>query len=332
MKQEEKSFSSVLDDLFTNEQASIPLLYRLSDLTDDMFVEFAQRWPTVADDRRRVIIRHLVDICEENYVVDFSRIFTFCFTDPFAAVRVAALDGIWDETNVRLIDPVIRLMQTDPAIEVRAAAAAALSHYVLMAEWGQIPRTASARIVDTLLTEYEKPDTAVSVKRAALEALGATNHPRVTNLIEAAYAHDDFDMNLSAVFAMGSSADERWLPIVLEEMSSSSPEMRIEATRAAGIIGHADALPALARLAADEDLEVGYAVVEALAQMGGDLAYKMLSRMAEDEDFAHLQEAVDEALEEMEWLGGEFDLLDMVPDDSDEDLIDDVIEDEDLTE
>lgn len=320
MKQEEKEkpFAVVLDELFNSDYVSIPLLYRLSDLSDEQFGEFVQRWPAVADERRRVIARHLVDICEENYVVDFSRVFVYCFGDAFPAVRVAALDGIWDESNLRLVNPVIELLQTDPVVEVRAAAAAALSHYVLMAEWGQIPRAVSPRIVAALLAEYEKRDTAVAVKRAALEALGAANHPRIVELIEEAYASDDFDVNLSAVFAMGSSADERWLPIVLQEMSNSSPEMRIEATRAAGMIGSAEALPALARLAADEDLEVAYAVVEALSQMGGDLAYKMLSRMAEDDDFARLHEAVDEALEEMDWLGGEFDLLDVMADDTDD--------------
>ncbi|MEZ4641312.1 MAG: HEAT repeat domain-containing protein [Chloroflexota bacterium] len=320
MKQQEreKSFSSVLDELFNDEQVSIPLLYRLSDLADEPFGEFAQRWPAVADERRRVIARHLVDICEENYVVDFSRVFIFCFGDASPAVRVAALDGIWDESNMRLVSPVIELMQTDPSVEVRAAAAAALSHYVLMAEWGQIPRTVSPRIVAALLAEYDRAETAVSVKRAALEALGAANHPRVVEMIEDAYEGDDFDMTLSAVFAMGSSADERWLPIVLREMSNPSPEMRVEAVRAAGSIGNTEALPILARLAADEDFEVAYAVVEALGQMGGELAHKMLTRMAEDDDFARLHDAVDEALEEMDWLGGEFDLMDMMSDDTDD--------------
>ncbi len=321
MEQErEKPFASVLDALFDDDRVSIPLLYRLSDLSDEQFALFAQRWPSVAEDRRRVIARHLVDICEENYVVDFSRVFVFCFNDAVPAVRVAALDGIWDETNLRLVSPVMQLMQTDPAVEVRAAAAAALSHYVLLGEWGQIPRTATARIVAALLAEYEKEGTAVAVKRTALEALGAANHPQVGELIAAAYASDDFDTNLSAVFAMGSSADERWLPTVLEEMSSRSPEMRIEAARAAGMIGSAEALPALARLAADDDLEVAYAVVEALAQMEGDLAHKMLARMAEDDDFERLHEAVAEALEEMDWLGGEFDLLDVMSDDDEDDF------------
>ena len=40
--------------------------------------------------------------------------------------------------------------------------------------------------------------------------------------------------------------------------------------------------------------------------------------MAEDDDFARLHDAVDEALEEMDWLGGEFDLMDMMSDDTDD--------------
>lgn len=305
------TFSEVLDTLFTSETVPIAPLYRLSDLNEAQLVEFKQRWDKVPEERRGIIARHLVDISEENFVVDFSAVFHICFTDESAAVRVAGLDGIWDETNPRLIDPVIDLVRTDPAIEVRAAAAAALSHYVLLAEWGQVHRPAASKIVEVLLAEYEKPQTAVVVKRAALEALGAANHPRVVDLIDTAYASDDPDVVLSAVFAMGSSADERWLPTVLKEMESDSVEMRIEAARAAGSIGDSGALPLLAHLAVDEDLEVAMAVVEALGQLGGDTAHKMLLQMAEDEHFARLHDAVTDTLEEMDWLGGEFDIIDV---------------------
>lgn len=312
-------FFTVLDRLFGDDQVSVPLLYRLSDMSPAEMADFTRRWPEVADERRRVIVRHLADIAEENYVVDFAPIFQRCFTDPFPAVRVAALDGIWDESNLRLVDRIIELLRHDKAAEVRSAAASALAHYVLMAEWGEIPRTATPRIVSALLQEYERPGTAVSVKRAALEALGAVNHPRVMGLIDTAYQSDDPEIRLSAVFAMGSNADERWLPIVLREMKSPHTEMRIEAARAAGNIGHPDALPGLIHLAVDPDLEVGLAVVEALGRIGSDKAYQILTHMAEDADFSRLHEAIDEILEEIDLMSGKFDLWQDVSDMTDDD-------------
>jgi HEAT repeat protein len=317
-----RPFTAVLDALFNDEQVSVPLLYRLSDLTAEEFRQFTSRWAAVPDERRRVITRHLVDISEENYVVDFAPIFAYAFQDPSAPVRIAALDGVWDTTNIALVEPIIAIMQTDSSADVRAAAAAALAHYVLMAEWGELPRKISPRIVAALLAEYEKADSVPPVKRAALEALGAANHPQVSRCIREAYESDDMGMQVSALFAMGSSADEQWLPIILDEGSSDIPEMRLEAARAAGSIGHTDALPMLAKLAADTELEVGLAAVTALGQIGGDVAYRMLTMMAEDPDFEALHEAVDEALEEMDWLGGDFSLID-IPADGDEDELDD---------
>ncbi|MCA9973000.1 MAG: HEAT repeat domain-containing protein [Anaerolineales bacterium] len=316
-----KPFPAVLNDLFEGDTIPISELYRLSDLTAEQLAQFTQRWGGVPDERRRQIVRHLADIAEENTVVNFSPVFTHCFTDPLPAVRIAALDGVWDESSVRMIPEIVHLLH-DPVVEVQAAAAAALSHYVLTAEWGQVPKKAVAPAVAALLALYDRPETAVPVKRAALEALGAASHPRLPGLIEEAYASDDFDMMLSAVFAMGSSADERWLPTLLDEMHSDHVEMRIEAARAAGAIGDEAALPTLAHLAMDEDLEVGLAVVEALQQIGGDTAYRMLTQMAEDDYFERLHDAIDDALEEIDWLGGEFDWTHVgLDDDEDDDLL-----------
>ena len=284
-KNELQPFFSVLDSLLESEEVAVHLLFRLSDMSAAEFEDFKQRWHDAPAERRRIIIRHLVDISEENYVVDFMPVFSLALEDESAGVRVAALDGFWDTTDSSLINPTLRLMQTDPSLEVRAAAASALSHFILLAEWGQIPRPFSSRIVAALLNEYELMDTAVPIKRAALEALGAADHPRVEALIEDAYHSGDTELQISAIFAMGSSADERWLPAIQEQMDSSLVEMRVEAARAAGIIGHEDVLPGLARLAADEDLEVSTTAVTALGQMGGEVALRILTMMAEDEDF-----------------------------------------------
>ncbi len=317
-------FADALDRLFTDPVIPLPLLYRLSDIGGAEFDAFKTLWPGVDDERRHLLVRHLVDICEENYLVDFSPVFTFCLKDTSAAVRVAALDGLWDDTNLRLVPPIIDLLQHDTVVEVQTAAAQALAHYVLMAEWGEISAARSPQIIEALLAVYEKPDTAVSLKRAALEALGGANHPQIPTLIRQAYSSGRHDLQLSAVFAMGSSADERWIPQILEALHSDSDEIRIEAARAAGAVGAEEALPQLAHLAVDENLEVALAVVEALGQIGGDVAYNMLMQMSEDDDFRRLHDAVDEALEEVDWLGGSFDMLRLgEPDDLDEDILDD---------
>ena len=326
----EQPFSSALDALFGDEQLPIHLLYRLTDLTADEMAEFNRRWPEVPAERRRIIARHLADISEENFVVDFAQIFAECFKDPLPLVRIAALDGLWDATHVPLIRPIIDLMQHDENVEVRAAAAVSLAHYVLMAEWGELPPTISPPIVDALLAEYEKAEAALPIKRAALEALGAANHPRVGSLIEEAYESDDFDMQISAVFAMGSSANSRWLPTILDEMGNPEATMRLEAARAAGAIGSSEAIDELANLTVDEDLDVRLTAVTALGRIGGDVAYRILVDLADDPESEELHEAVDEALEEMTCVSGDLKLMSLDDDDSlfdgDESIVGDELE------
>lgn len=320
MKEEKQlPFPSVLEQLFTADPLPLELLYRLSDMSDADEAGFWKAWTAVADERRRVIMRHLADISEENFVVDYVPIFNNAIHDSFAPVRVAALDGLWDATNVGLVRPIIRLMQTDEDVNVRAAAASALAHYVLLAEWGQVPASISPAIVEALLAEYDKPDMEMTVKRSALEALGAANHPRVASIIENAYENPQLDIQMSAVFAMGNSADPRWLPTVIGEMQNPSEDMRAEAARAAGSIGGSDAVEALADLLMDEDLAVSLAAVEALGQIAGDRPTELLQALLEDSDFEDLHEAVEEALEEMALLGGEvdFDWFDVEDEDVD---------------
>lgn len=316
MTEEQQTFTFVLDTLFTADPLPLELLYRLSDLNADDHAEFCKCWPDVADERRRVIVRHLVDLSEENFVVDFTPVFAYSLTDKHPSVRQAALDGIWDSTNTALVQPVIQLLATDEHEAVKAAAAGALAHYILLAEWGQLPARVAPPVVAALLAAYKREDTAVSIKRAALEALGAANHPEVVALIEEAYESANFEMQLSAVFAMGSSADNRWLPTIFDEMENPAEEMRAEAARAAGSVGGSDAVEAVANLIVDDDLSVAVAAVGALGQIGGGQAQGILDSLLEDAEFEALHEAVSEALEEMTLLGGEieFDWLDVADD------------------
>jgi hypothetical protein len=304
----EQSVDDILEILNSEERVSIPLLYRLSDLRPDELEKFCAVWPRLDDERRRIVIRHLADITEENYIVDFSDIFSFCLGDETAAVRMASLDGLWDSERVSLIGRIVQMMQSDSHTEVRSLAAATLGHYILMAEWGQIPAASVEGAIEALIEAQEDKQLDPAIRRAALESLGAAPHPRVAELIEAAYDSGDLGMQLSALFAMGRSADWRWLPIVLDEMTSMVEEMRLEAVRAAGGIGHSDAVPELAELAWSDELEVRLAAIAALGQIGSDRASEVLQGIAEDPDAAEVHEAANDALEEMSWLGGGIDL------------------------
>jgi hypothetical protein len=309
MDEENSDAIGELMDLLKNEESlSVAALYGLSDLTPEELSLFCQGWGEFSDERKRVMIRHLADITEENFHVDFSGIFAFCLADRLPAVRLAALDGLWDTERITLINPIVELMVTDPDVQVRTLAAATIGHFILMAEWNQIPRRSVAPAVDALLSLLDDGATPTAVRRAALESLSPSSHERVASLVEEAYDSGDQELQISSIYAMGRTVDKRWLPIVLDEMASHNDEMRLEAARAAGHLGSSDAVSELADLVTDHDLEVRLAAIVALGQIGGATATRILEEMDGDPDFVDVQSAIEEALEEMAWLGGEIDL------------------------
>jgi HEAT repeat protein len=307
----EISFSDALVDLFSEEQVPIYLLYKLSDMSEDEFREFEIVWPTCDAQRRKEIIRHLVDIMEDDFIVSFQPVFAYCMSDPNPDVRIASLDGLWDATDVNLIDPIINRLENDSVAEVQAAAAGALAHFLLMAAWGELRGVQSDSIINALMDAFNNPHSKLIVKRVALEAMGSVNLPEINKAIEDSYESSQRELQLSALFAMGNSADSKWLPIILDEMESPYEDMRQEAVRAAGNIGDIEAVPRLAELAYDDDEDVAQAAIQALGEIGGDHAYEILLAMSEDIELDNLEPVIFQALEEASWssLDMQFGLL-----------------------
>jgi HEAT repeat protein len=170
-----------------------------------------------------------------------------------------------------------------------------------MSAWGQLKGVPTEKIYSSLMDRYRSSDSELIVKRVCLEALGSVNSPEVSQAIEEAYESSQRELQLSAIFAMGNSADSRWLPIVLDEMESPYEEMRMEAARAAGNIGHSDAIMTLAGLAYDENEEVAVVAIAALGEIGGDTVREVLVELSEDIDLDDRNQFIFEALEESSW-------------------------------
>lgn len=317
-----RPFSEIMESLKNDEQVSIPLLYRFSDMQPGEWEHLEAVWPTLDDERRRVIAQHLADITEYSYRVDFSNFFRMAFNDPSAAVRLASLEGVWDSEKLFLIQPIIDLMQADPEVDVRARAANSLGQFIVKGEWEIIPLESTEPIVEALLEQMDDPQTVTAVRRAALESLGAAYHPRVPELITAAYESRKFEMQVSAVCAMGNSADKQWTPYIIDELENPDAEMRFMAARAAGQIGSSDAVEGLIELLEDDDLEVQLTAIASLGEIGGDMAREALELLESDPDLDEaVMEVVDEALEELHMMSGfgDLSLLNWAEDDDFED-------------
>lgn len=319
-----RPFADILAEVFKADPLPIANLYRLSDMDAQEAEAFWGGWTAVSPERRRAIVRHLADIVEDNFLVDFAPIFIHSLQDSVPEIRVAALDGLWDSMDLKLIPVIITMMQQDPDVAVKTAAAGSLGHYVLLAQWGQLPERILPNLVDKMLAAYDDSETAEPVRRVLLEGLGAADHPRLNELIAQAYENRDLAMQISAIFAMGNSADRRWSATVLAEMESPYEEMRAEAARAAGAIGNSDFVPRLAELAYDEDLAVKTAAITALGQISGDEAQRILGEMMEDpeiEEDDELLEIVEAAMEEAAMMAGDFEFGDFRLGEDEEDYL-----------
>ncbi len=295
----------------TENHLSISSLYGLSGMDRAETLLFQEVWPSIAVQRRRQIINFLVEIAEASFEVNFNRVFRFCLGDKDEQVRAAAIEGLWEDHDIALLNPLITLLRDDLSISVRAGAAISLGRYVLLGELDKIKAQHFALVQEALLETICSPLEDLEVQRRAIEALAYSSDEGVREIIEAAYYDEDERMRTSAVFAMGRNADAFWSDLVINELESSRPEMRYEAAMACGELELAAATPLLANLINDPDREVLEAAIWALGQIGGNEARRILYDCYQEGD-EFLCEAVEEALEHLEFMRG---FLDMSLDD-----------------
>lgn len=298
----------------TENRLSISSLYGLSGMDRDETLLLQETWPSMAVERRRQIINFLVEIAEASFEVNFGPVFRFCLGDEDESVRAAAIEGLWEDDDTALIDTLISLLRDDPSIPVRARAATSLGRYVLLGELDKIKARHLALVQEALLETIHSPVEHPEVQRRAVEAIAYSSEEDVQEIIETAYYDEDEKKRASAIFAMGRSADRSWSDLVIGELQSSRPEMRYEAATACGELELAAATPLLANLVNDPDREVQGAAIWALGQIGGNEARRILyDCYREDDEF--LCEAVEEALEQLEFMRSVLDIsLDDIPD------------------
>jgi HEAT repeat protein len=285
----------------TKSRLPVRQLHLLSDMPPAAVAAFEEAWPGIDLYRRREIMRHLAEICQSDFSVDFGPVALIGIRDEDEQVRLAALDTFWDAEAPELIAPLLGLLNHDAAVAVQASAALALGQFVMMGELGELPTAVFEDLTDDLLAVLRDSERALLVRCRALEALSAAGRNEVPELIRDAYGSGEETLRISAVAAMGRTADPRWEPIVIAELASVNPSMRYHATRAAGMIALEAALPDLIDLLEDPDPEVVAASIWALGEIGGDEARWALESLLDDDEIGDL---VQDALEAMDLMTG----------------------------
>lgn len=290
---------NALRDGEENESVPTTVFYGLSGLQPQEIEPLALVWDSLAPDYRRHVVSELAEAAETNFDLDYDVLGLFALEDDDDSVREAAVNLLWENESIEVMDRLIRLAEGDEVIPVRAAAMSALGHFILQGEVGDLPANETARAQNAAIRALTNPHELVEVRRRALEAISNSSHELVASQIEQAYRSDEQRMRVSAVFAMGRTCDETWGDEVLEALQSDDSEMRYEAARAAGELMLEDAIKHLRKVVFEDDHEVKEVAIWALGEIGGAEPMRILQRLAKDaeeREDEELLEAIEDAL------------------------------------
>jgi len=291
----EKQFAQLLDRLQTWETKppTSKQISLLSDIGPSEVDALREVWPHIPLRSRRLLISNLLAMSEADVSLDFTEVFLLALEDPDEHVRLGALEGLWEYDEEDFVPILIRMMDSDPSVQIRAEAAMNLGRFALQGELEELSPQTTDLVRRALIAAWNSPDQDVEVRRRALESVACLTGDDIGEMISAAYRDKDERMNVSAVYAMGQTLDDVWAPYVLKELKSPRPEMRYEAARSAGALELADAVPTLLDMIHDPDTEVRTAAIEALGDIGGERAVQALLELARSGNEAIREAALD---------------------------------------
>jgi HEAT repeat protein len=329
-------FDEVIDALLDETTPLNPrYLYRLSDLPPEDLDLLTQAWERVPAWRRRALMEDLEVLNDSDTRLSFEGVGRLALTDKDPQARRLAIRVLDEYELADLLPTLLKLLGTDDDPGVRAAAATALGRFIYLGEIEELPEKKLHIVEEALLRSVNGSDETL-VRRRALEALGYSGRGEIPALIEAAYKARDEDWLITALFAMGRSANTEWNPHVLTCLDHASPEVRFEAARAAGELRIKESVPSLLAMLDDSDHDVSSAAIWSLSEIGGPGVAERLESLLEtaedDDDIDLLEDALENlAFNEDFEIVSMFDFDEDQPLDDDEDLddIDDETDDED---
>ena len=282
-------------------------------------------WENINVKRKLSLLEDLEYISDTDTHVCFDNLCIFALHDSDPFVRASAIRLLWECQDKKLIPTFIGIMENESEPAVRGAAAFALGAFIYLGEMDKIPQ-ATSKLIEDKLIHIVKSDENQTVRRKGLEALGYSNRDEVPGLIQKAYESMVKDWLMSALFAMGRSADILWEDQVVTMIRNSDNDIQFEAIRAAGNLELQSARELLLEIFDEyEDLEkdTRSATIFSLGQIGGadvkQRFMKLLEEIDDDDDIELLEDALEYlAFNEGADLLGMFDIDTQGKSDSDE--------------
>lgn len=307
------SSNQVLSALL-NEAETFPPAYLtfFSDLEKGELEALRSIWPQVKVDRRVALMEDLENISDADTLVSFEHVALMALEDTDPRVREVAIRLLWEFEDPKTAQIFRKMLASDPEGAVRASAASALARYIYMGEIEEISQDLLHDIEEDLLRVHASQDELL-VRRRALEALGFSSRTEVPDLIRRAYDSDDTEWLVTALFAMGRSADQTWEPDVRRMLRHPISEVQFEAVRAAGELAIPSARQPLLDMLEEgiNDEDVYNAAIWSLSQIGGDDVRETLEALADETEDDEALELLENALDNLEFTES-FELFDML--------------------
>ena len=292
-------FQSIIDALLDETHPFKPVfLFRLSGLQTHELSLLKKNWAKISVQRRRDILDDMEEFTESDPLMAFEPVGYLALKDTDPQVRLTATRLLWEESSLELAHTLLHMLETDEDEEVRAGVASALGNFIYLGEIEEVPKTIFKQVENQLIHTFRSTEPP-SVRRRALEALGFSTRAEIPSLIEAVYNSGDDEWTVSALFAMGRSADLRWEADVLAMLDHTNPNIRMEAARAAGELDLERALPALLELLEDSHAEVRSAAIWSLSQTGGEGVEEALESLLEDNEDEDEAGLIEDALDNL---------------------------------
>ncbi|MEO0565799.1 MAG: HEAT repeat domain-containing protein, partial [Chloroflexota bacterium] len=212
----------------TSVTATLPpaVFYGFSDLPADQQRAFKDGWCKLDKNLRGRVARQLVETSEADFEFQYHQIAIVLLQDDLPEVRKAAIELLWENDTVAVMDRLLSLLAAERDPLVKSEVLNALGRFIRLGEYEDIPADDAERAQDAVMQVLKDPNASLLVRRRALEAISNCTRDDVRPLIQAAYESPQHDMRVSALYAMGRSCDSYWGEIVLQEMNSDNPEMQ----------------------------------------------------------------------------------------------------------
>lgn len=313
-------FNDVIDALL-DESVSFPAKYlsRMSGLEGMELEQLEETWPQIALLRRQHLLEDMESLQDGSFLVEFDEVFKLGLDDEHPLVKQIAIRGLWESEDPTVALKLIHILQNDPNPEVCAQAAGGFGKFIYLGELEEIDQTISKRMTQQLIDIVSSNDPEI-VRRRALESLGFSSNPKVSELIEAAHNKQRENWTISALIAMGRSANAQWIPQIIENLSHEEAQIRIEAAQSAGLLAAQESVPHLLQQIDDPEEDVRLAAIWAMSEVGGLDARAALEGLLKKSQDENEIEFLEEALENLDFneLNIDFEMFDIEGEDPDE--------------